>query len=180
MTPLDMGLYNSFSFYAPPGCGRGRATPMTSVAGSHHVSSSIWHPPGLTSLSAMQALNAEQFTEILNLAAEFQALSTELAKQFQTLSGLEVMHHTTAQATAHTKQSMQGGWPGMWPTASCQMARLGIKNIRKPYSGSASRLTKGTNDLVFNHQLHYDGQLMAFISNAERTLQADRCGRCLT
>ena len=28
-----------------------------------------------------------------------------------------------------------------------------------------------TNDLVFNHQLCYDGQLMAFISNAERALQ---------
>ena len=30
---------------------------------------------------------------------------------------------------------------------------------------------KDTNNLVFNHQLHYDGQLMAFISNTERSLQ---------
>ena len=30
---------------------------------------------------------------------------------------------------------------------------------------------KDTNDLVFNHQLHYDGELLAFIFNAERTLQ---------
>ena len=57
-------------------------------------------PPGLTSLPATQTLSAEQSTEIFNLAVECQALSTELAKQFQTLSGLEVMHCAAAQATA--------------------------------------------------------------------------------
>ena len=40
-------------------------------------------------------------TEIFNLAAECQALSTELAKQFQTLSRLEAMHCTAAQAMTH-------------------------------------------------------------------------------
>ena len=101
MMPLDTDLHNSFSFYGPPGCGKGGATPVTSVAGLHHVSSSIWQPPRLTSPQAMQTLSAEQSTEIFNLAAEYQALSTELAKQFQTLSRLEVMHCTVAQATAH-------------------------------------------------------------------------------
>ena len=74
---------------------------MTSVAGLHHVSSSIWQPPGLTFPPAMQTLNAEQSTEIFNLAAECQTLSTELAKQFQTFSRLEAMHQTMVQATAH-------------------------------------------------------------------------------
>ena len=99
MTPLDMGLYKSFSYYGPPSVSRDWATPVTSVAGSQHVSSSIWQPPGLTSLSATQALNVEQSTEIFNPVAECQALSTELAKQFQTLSGLEAMHCAMAQAT---------------------------------------------------------------------------------
>ena len=54
----------------------------------------------------MPTLNAEQSTEIFNLAAECQALSTELAKQFQTLSGLKAMHHTVAQATAHETINM--------------------------------------------------------------------------
>ena len=90
MMPLDTGLYNSFNYSGPTG--RHGATPTTSVAGSHHVSSSILQPPGLTSLPAMQTLNTEQSTEIFNLVAECQALSTEPAKQFQTLSGLEVMH----------------------------------------------------------------------------------------
>ena len=35
----------------------------------------------------------------------------------------------------------------------------------------ADKAWKDTNDLVFNHQLCYDGELLAFISNAERTLQ---------
>ena len=39
--------------------------------------------------------------EIYQLATECQALGAELAMQFQNLSGLEAMHHTTAQATAH-------------------------------------------------------------------------------
>ena len=101
MMPLDTGLYNSFSYSGPAGLGRGGATPMTSVAGLHHVPSSIWQPPGLISPPAMQTLGAEQSTEIFNLVAECQVLSTELAKQFHTLSGLEVMHHAVAQATAH-------------------------------------------------------------------------------
>ena len=49
MMPLDSGLYNSFSYSGLTGFCKGGATPMTSVAGSHHVSSSLWQPPGLTS-----------------------------------------------------------------------------------------------------------------------------------
>ena len=64
MTPLDMGLHNSFSFYSPPGGGKGGATPVTSVAGLHHVSSSIWQAPRLTSPPAMQTLSAEQSRDL--------------------------------------------------------------------------------------------------------------------
>ena len=110
VTPLDMGIYKSISFYGPPGCGRDGATPMTSFAGSHHVSSSIWQPPGLTSPPAMQTLIAEQSTEIFNLVAECQVLSTELSKQFQTISGLEAMHHTAAH------EMINVGWMA-WNTA---------------------------------------------------------------
>ena len=101
MMPLDSGLYNSFSYSGPAGFCKGGATPMTSVAGSHHVSSTVWQPPGLTSPPAMQTLNAEQSTEIFNLVAECQALSTKLAEQFQTLSRLKAILRAMAQATAH-------------------------------------------------------------------------------
>ena len=49
----------------------------------------------------MDTLSIGQATEIYQLATECQALGTELAKQFQNLSGLEAIHHTAAQATAH-------------------------------------------------------------------------------
>ena len=106
MTPLDIGLYKSFSFYGPLGCGRGGATLMTSVAGSHHVSSSVWQPPGLTFPPTTQTLNAEQSTEIFSLVVQCQALSTKLAKQFQSLSRLEEMHYNVAQTTAHETINM--------------------------------------------------------------------------
>ena len=47
MMPLDSGLYNNFSYSHPTGFCKGGATPATSVAGSHYVSSSIWQPPEL-------------------------------------------------------------------------------------------------------------------------------------
>ena len=44
------------------------------------------------------------------------------------------------------------------------------ETLKQPRA-KADKAWKHTNDLVFNHQLHYDGELLAFISNAERTLQ---------
>ena len=110
MTPLHLEFYNSFSYSGPTGFCKGGATPTTSVAGSHHVSSSIWQSPGLTSLPAMQTLNAEQSTEIFNLVVECQVLSTELTKQFQTLSGLEAMHQATAHETINAEQMAQNAY----------------------------------------------------------------------
>ena len=111
MMPLDMGLYSSFSYSGSPGFSRGGNTPTASIAGSQHISSSMWQPPGLTSLYLLlttKTLNAEHSTEIYCLVAECQALGTKLAKQFQTLSRLEVMHCTTAKATAH--KTINVGW----------------------------------------------------------------------
>ena len=170
MTPLDMGLYNSFSYYDPPGFSRGGDTPMASVAGSQHVSSSIWKPHGLTSPPPMVTLNTEQSTEIFNPVAECQALSTKLAKQFQTLSRLEVMHCTVVQATAH--ETINAGW-------MAQNAAYSIlpddqtwdkKHQKTPQQlcTKADKAWKDTNDLVFNYQLHYDCQLATFISNSKR------------
>ena len=42
-----------------------------------------------------------QAKELYDLGAECQALGTQLAKEFQTLSRLEAMHCAAAQATAH-------------------------------------------------------------------------------
>ena len=127
----------------------------------------------LTSLPSMQTLSAEQSTEIFNLAAECQALSTELAKQFQTLPRLEVMHHIVAQATAH--ETINAGWMAQNMAYSIlldgQTWDKKHEETLQQLHAETDKAWKDTNDLVFNHQLCYDGQLMAFISDAERTLQ---------
>ena len=171
--PLDAGLYNSFSYSGPTGFYRGGATPMTSVAGLYHVSSNAWQPPGLTSPPATQTLSMEQSTEIFNLVMECQVLSTDLAKQFHKLSGLRAMHCTPAQATAHKTSNV--GWMAqnvaysILPDGQTQDKKQ--EETLQQLCTEADKAWKDTNDLVFQHQLHYDEQLTTFISDAERTLQ---------
>ena len=52
-------------------------------------------------LQGLDPLNTKQVAEIFQLATECQTLGSELAKWFQALCGLEVSHHSAAQATAH-------------------------------------------------------------------------------
>ena len=121
----------------------------------------------------MQTLNAEQSKEIFNLAAECQVLSTDLAKQFQTLSGLKAMHHAMAQATAH--ETINVGWMArnvaysILPEGQAQDKKH--EETLQQLCAEADKAWKDTNNLVFNHQLHYNGELLAFISNTKRTLQ---------
>ena len=158
MTPLDKGVYGSFSYYGPPGFSRGGNTPMASVAGLQHISSSMWQPPGLTSLHLQfttETLNTEQSTEIYHLVAECQALNTDLAKQFQTLSGLEVMHHAMAQATAH--ETINAGcmaWNAAYSILSDGQA-LDKKHEEtlQQLCLEADKAWKDTNNVEFNHQL---------------------------
>ena len=159
--PLDAGLYNSFSYSGPTGFYRDGATPMTSVAGSYHVSSSTWQPTGLTSPPAMQTLNIEQSTENFNLVAECQALSTDLAKQFQKLSGFKAMHHTMTQATAHETINVgQIAWDAVYSIMSVgQTQDKKHEETLQQLCTKADKAWKDTNDLVFQHQLHYDEQL---------------------
>ena len=99
---MDASLYDSFNFYGQPNVGKGGATPsMTSLMGFQQVSSTMQQMFGLTPTCSMQTLTTEQSTEIFKIAAECQAWGADLAKQFQTISGLEVIHHATTQATAY-------------------------------------------------------------------------------
>ena len=176
MMPLDMGLYSSFSYYGPPGFGRGGNTPVASVAGLQHISSSMWQPPGLTSLHlpfTTKTLNAEQSTKIYYLVAECQVLGTELAKQFQTLSGLEAMHRTMTQATADETINVEHMAQNVAYSILPHGQALDKKHegILQQLNMEADKAWKDTNNVVFNHQLQYDVQLVAFISNAKRTVQ---------
>ena len=111
MTPFEMGLSRSFSIPSHAGVHHGSITPMTSVARLQQVTSSGWHQPAPFSpltLQSMDTLSAEQAAEVYQLATKCQALGSDLAKQFQTLRGLEAMHHTAVQVTAHERCSLDG------------------------------------------------------------------------
>ena len=83
------------------------------------------------------------------------------------------MHCAVDQATAH--ETINAGWTDWNAVYSIllddQTHDKKHEETLQQLCTEADQAWKDTNDLVFNHQLHYDGQLMAFISNAERTLQ---------
>ena len=102
-TPLDCSLYNNFYYRGHAGFGRDGVTPG-SIAGLQQVSSSILQPGVLFSPAAPQApcsLTPEQSAEVFCLGTKCQVMGTQLAKQFQQLSGLEAMYHAMVQAIAH-------------------------------------------------------------------------------
>ena len=178
MTPLDTSLYGSFSYPGPTGAGHSSVTPLTSVARSQQVTSSMWQPPRLLSLAlppAMDTLSAGQVAEIYQLATESQALGTELTKQFQNLSGLEAMHHAMAQAMAHetTNMGCMACNAAFSPIAANQPDGDCEKFLHQ-FHAEANQAWKDTNDIIFSHQLKYDAHLAAFITTAKGMLQAKR------
>ena len=124
-------------------------------------------------MHSMQTLTAEQSAEIFKLAAECQVLGADLAKQFHTISGLEAIHRASTQATAY--ETINTGWmahnavfsllTGADNDAAMQ------EETRQWNCSEADKAWNDTHELVYNHQLHYDGQLVAFIGYAERALQ---------
>ena len=174
VTPMDSSIYGSFNFYGQPGVGRGRATPSaTSLAGSQQVSSTTWQLLGLTPTHSMQTLTAEQSAKIFSLAVECQALGANLAKQFQTISSLEVIHQATTQATAYETINMgqMAHNATFSPPTGADIDAAVMEETRWWIRTKADKAWKDNHELVYNHQLHYDGQLAVFIGDAERTLQ---------
>ena len=176
MTPLDTLLYGSFSYPGPSSTGCGSITPVTSVAGSQHVTSSMWQLPGPfspTLMPAMDTLSAGQVAEIHQPATECQALGIELTKQFQNLSGLEAVHRAVAQASAH--ETINVGHMAHNATFSIIAANQpdgDHKKFLQQFCAEANQAWKDMNDVIFSHQLKYDAQLAAFITTTEGILQA--------
>ena len=108
-----------------------------------------------------------------NLTVECQALGTKLANEFQTLSGLEAIHHAAGQATAHEIINVgHNAWNdayGLLPRD--QYCEPKHKGTLQQLLAEADKVWKDTNNVVFNDRLRYDRELAAFISNAEATLQ---------
>ena len=140
--PKDSSIYGSFNFYGQPGIGRRGATPsMTSLAGSQQVSSTMWQPLGLTPTHSVQTLTAKQSSKIFSLAAECQALGMNLAKQFQTISGLEGYTRPPPKQQL-MRPSTWGRWPTMWLSAPQLGLMLMLPCWRRAGGRSAPKLTR--------------------------------------
>ena len=123
----------------------------------------------------MHTLSTEQAAEIYQLAAECQALGSELAKQFQNLSGLEAVHCATTQATAHeTINAGDVAHSTTFGVATATQTDKGHESSMCRLCTEANQAWKDTNEVIFSHLLKYDTQLAAFISATEGTLQAKR------
>ena len=95
--------------------------------------------------------------EIYQLAAECQALGAELTKQFQNLSRLEAMHCTAAEATAdETINARCMARSAAFSVIAANQSDRDCEQFLCQLRVEADQAWKGTNDIIFSHQLKYD------------------------
>ena len=165
-----MGLGRSFSIPSYAGARCGSITPVTSIAGLQQVTSSGWHQSASFSPLTPQVtdtLSTEQAAEVYQLTTECWALGSELAKQFQTISGLEAMLHATAHETV-----LSG-------CVACSTTYRITTTIQNAVEGKstlhglcieANKAWKNVNDVILSYLLRYDSQLEGFITSPEDIL----------
>ena len=167
-------IYTSPNFNIPgyPAVGPGNLTPtVPSIAGSHHVSST-WPPGMFTSGSSPPHLTIDQANSIFKLAAECQALSIKLAKEFQVLSELEAMYCNSIQGTAHETLTLGcSAWEDAYSAIlRDEVSEAECKATTHHLCSEADAMWKEMHELMYNYQLHYDQQLSAFLTDTETTL----------
>ena len=163
-------LYTSPGFIFPghPVAGPGNLTPsIPSLTGSHHVSST-WPTGVFTSGPSSPHLTIDQANSLFKLAAECQVLSIKLAKQFQVLSGLEAMHRNSTQGMAHKTLTL--GCSAQEATYSAILQDRVLEDEREAMTchlcSEADAAWKEMHEVMYNHQLQYDGQLATFLMEA--------------
>ena len=167
-------IYTSpnFNLSGYPAVGPGNLTPtVPSLAGSHHVLST-WPPGIFTSRPSSPHLTIDQANSVFKLAAECQALSVKLAKEFQVLSGLEAMHHNSIQGMAH--ETLTLGHSAQEATYSAilqdRVSEAECKTTTHHLHSEAEAAWKEMHEVMYNHQLQYDRQLSTFLTDTETTL----------
>ena len=171
---LLASIYTSPGFNLPgyPAAGTGNLTPtVPSLAGSHHVSST-WPTDMFTSGPSSPHLTINQANSLFKLAAECQALSIKLAKQFQVLSGLEAMHHNSIQGMAHETLTLGHSAQEAAYSAILQDRVSKAKHEATTYHlhSEADASWKEMHEVMYNHQLLYDKQLATFLTDAKNAL----------
>ena len=167
-------IYTSPNFNIPgyPAVGPGNLTPsVPSIAGSHHMSST-WPPGMFTSRTSSPHLTIDQANSIFKLAAECQVLDVKLAKESQVLSGLEAMHCNSIQGMAH--ETLTLGRSAQEATYSAilqdEVSKAECEATTHCLCSEADAAWKEMHEVMYNHQLHYDWQLSAFLMDTETTL----------
>ena len=171
LVPLDNGdlesrcslslLYTSPGFNLPeqPVTGLSNLTPsIPSLAGSHQVSST-WPASIFTPGPSSPHLTIDQANSLYKLATECQGLDIKLAKKFQVLSALEAIHHNSIQGMVHET-----------PTLGCSARETayfaiiwdGVPDDEHEATthclcSEANVTWKEMHEVMYNHQLHYDG-----------------------
>ena len=141
---------------------------IPSLAGSHHVSST-W-PAGMpTSGSSRPHLTIDQANSLYKLATECQVLSVKLAKKFQVLSGLEAMYRNSIQGMVH--ETLMFGHSAQEATYSSIMWDRVPDDEWEATThhlcSEANAAWKEMHEVMYNHQLQYDGWLATFLMDAK-------------
>ena len=112
------------------------------------------------------------------LAAECQALGIKLAKKFKVLSSLEAIHHNAIQGMMHEMLTM-----GCSAREATYIAIIQDKvpddeceATTRHLRSEADVALKEMHEVMYNHQLHYDGQLATFLVDAKTALN-NMCGK---
>ena len=134
--------------------------------------SSTWPPGVFTSRSSSLCLTIDQANSIFKLVAECQALGIKLAKESQVLSGLEAMHRNSIQGMVH--ETLTLGCSAQEATYSAILRDEVSKAEREATThhlhSEADAMWKEMHEVMYNHQLHYDLWLSAFLTDTEMTL----------
>ena len=138
--------------------------------------SSTWPASILTPGLSSSHLTINQASSVYKLAAECQALGIKLAKKFQVLSGLEAIHCNSIQGTAHEMLMLRHS---AWKAAYFAMIRDRVpddecKATTCHLCSEADVAWKEMHEVMYNYQLHYDGQLAMFLADAETALSTMR------
>ena len=144
---------------------------IPSLAGSHHMSST-WPASIFTPRPSSPHLTIDQANSLYKLATECQVLGVKLAKKFQVLLGLEAMHCNSIQGMAHKMLTLG--------RSALEATYFAIIQDRVPddeHEATTHRLHseadvtwKEMHKVMYNHQLHYDGQLATFLVDAKMAL----------
>ena len=134
--------------------------------------SSTWPASVLTPGLSSPHLTINQANSVYRVATECQVLGIKLAKKFQVLSGLEAIHHNSIQCTVHEMLTLgHSAWEAtyfaiLWdrvPDDECEATTCHL-------CSEADVAWKEMHEVMYNYQLHYDGQLAMFLADAKMAL----------